>query len=280
MENQNFKGCLLSPVDVRDYTIACAAQETFPNTFELEVLPRVKSQGRVNSCVAHSTSTILEYYELIENRDAKLSTNFIYGIQKLECGHQGEGMYLRDACKIVCKYGDMTEKDCPGNTEVPECWDAAERSLTDPESKAAAEKFKIKTYFACNTTEAIKKALMKYGPILASIYWYPSYEPDANGILSTEKVGECGGHAFVIYGWNEKGFKCQNSWGEDWGDKGRFILPYEIPVKEARCFVDLEDNYKEAPIAEELNIPTRNNWLDFVYKVVNFLVNLVKQARK
>ena len=36
----------------------------------------------------------------------------------------------------------------------------------------------------------------------------------------------------VIYGWNETGWLVQNSWGTGWGNKGRFVLPYNIPMKE------------------------------------------------
>jgi len=35
-------------------------------------------------------------------------------------------MYLTDALKISNKYGDMLEKDCAGNTEIPNCWGEAE----------------------------------------------------------------------------------------------------------------------------------------------------------
>lgn len=262
----NFKGCLKSPKDVRDYKITCASPKDLPEEYEVDLLPRVKNQKSVSSCVAHTTSSILEYYENIAGRDNKLSTNFIYGIQKAECGHDGEGMYLRDACKIVCKYGDMLEDDCPGNTEVPDCWEVAEKSLDNEKFKSRAQAFKIKSYFSCNNNNDIKEAIMNYGPILASIDWYNSYKPDKDGILSTVKSGDAGYHAIMIYGWNKVGFKCQNSWGKNWGDAGRFIAPYAIPIEEARCFVDEIDT--------NVIIPSRNAFLDILYKFINFILNL------
>jgi len=36
-----------------------------------------------------------------------------------------------------------------------------------------------------------------------------------------------GGHAFVIVGYNEKGFWIQNSWGTSWGDNGLALWTYE-----------------------------------------------------
>ena len=265
----NFNGCLKSPIDVRDFKIASSAREILPDEYEVSILPRVKNQKAVNSCVAHSTSSILEYYENISGRDQKLSTNFIYGIQKAACGYEGQGMYLRDACKIVSKYGDMLETECPGNNEVPKCWDIAEIALKNEAYKANASAFKIKSYFSCTSINAIKKAIMNYGPVLASINWYDSYEPDKKGILATEKSGDHGYHAIMIYGWDKTGFKCQNSWGSSWGNKGRFIAPYKIKIEEARCFVDEIDT--------KVIIPKRNSFFDFFYTIINFILNFFKK---
>ena len=266
---ENFKGCIKSPTDVRDYKISSSSRDELPEEYEVDILPRVKNQRNVSSCVAHSTSSILEYYENIAGRDNKLSTNFIYGIQKELCGHEGEGMYLRDACKIVCKYGDMLESECPGNNEVPECWEIAENALQDEALKENASSFKIKSYFSCTNNNAIKNAIMNYGPVLASINWYDSYKPDKDGVLPINKSGDSGYHAIMIYGWNKTGFKCQNSWGKTWGNDGRFIAPYEIKIEEARCFVDEVDT--------KVIIPKRNAIFDVVYKLLNFFINLFKK---
>lgn len=268
-EMNNFKGCLKSPIDVRDYKITCSSKAQLPDEYEVNILPRVKNQKNVNSCVAHTTSSILEYYENIAGRDNKLSTNFIYGIQKAECGHEGQGMYLRDACKIVSKYGDMLESECSGNTEVPECWEIAEESLNNESFKSNAEAFKIKSYFSCTSISAIKEAIMNYGPILASINWYDSYVPNSDGILPTVQSGDSGYHAIMIYGWDKVGFKCQNSWGKYWGNGGRFTAPYAIKIQEARCFVDEVDT--------KIIIPKRNQILDIIYKIINFILNIFRK---
>lgn len=273
MDNYNCNGCLESPIDIRDYKIACGSSEDeqLPLEYEVDVLPRVKNQKSVSSCVAHTTSSILEYHELINGRDNHLSTNFIYGIQKSECGHEGQGMYLRDACKIVSKYGDMLEDECPGNVEIPECWDLAEKALENETCSNNAKSFKVKSYFKCNNNNAIKKAIMNYGPVLASIKWYGSYKPDENGVLCTEKTDEQGGHAIMIYGWNEIGFKCQNSWGTKWGNNGRFIAPYEIPIKEARGLVDEVDG--------NIIVPKTPKVFNVFYKLINCLINIFKNPK-
>jgi cathepsin C len=265
----NKYGCMPPKTDVRDYKLAKTSTLELPKKYSILKLPKVKNQKNVSSCVAHATSSILEYHDLgIGNHT--LSTNFIYGIQKQLCGHEGSGMYLRDACKIAATYGDALESECPGNNEVPECWEIAEKAL-NPElnnGKTISDKFKIKSYFNCSDESDIKNAIFKYGPVLCSIKWYDTFKCDKDGVLNGEKKGDYGYHAVMMYGWDETGFLCQNSWGKNWGNNGRFILPYSIGVRDAKGFVDLED--------PEIIVPKRNSFLDIVYKIVNFILNLFK----
>jgi C1A family cysteine protease len=163
----------------------------------------------------------------------------------------------------------MLETDCPGNTEVPDCWELAENALLDDDKKARASCFKIKSYFTCKDNNAIKEAIMTHGPVLASIKWYDSYKPDKDGVLATKKVGDRGYHAIMIYGWDKVGFKCQNSWGKLWGNKGRFIIPYSIKIAEARGFID--------EVNTNIIVPKRNAFFDLIYNILNFILNIFKK---
>lgn len=266
--NHNRYGCNPPQVDVRDYRLAKSAVDasSLPVAYVPMQLPKVKNQKSVSSCVAHTTSSILEFHD-IKNGNT-LSTNFIYGIQKEFCGHEGSGMYLRDACKIVKEYGDMLESDCSGNDEVPKCWGIAQDALNNDICKKNAQEFKIKSYFNCSTNNDIKRTIYEYGPVLCSIKWYDTFKVNKDGVLEGAQKGDYGYHAVMIYGWNSAGFLCQNSWGTKWGENGRFILPYSIPVAEAKGLVDDETS--------NIIIPKRNKFLDFVYKIVNAIVNFFK----
>ena len=263
-------GALPPKVDLRDYKLSKTAiqSEQFPEKFECELSIPVKNQGSVASCVAHATSSILEYYSL----GNVLSTNFIYGIQKQFSGYDGGGMYLRDACGIVKKYGDMLENDCPGNTEVPDCWDIAESAISDKEKEARAYNNKIDKYVSLKDDNDVKRFLMNYGPVLSSVYWYNSFRTGKDGVLNDNKIGDVGYHAIMVYGWNDKGFLCQNSWGKSWGNKGRFILPYTIKLEESFGLVD-----DAALHPDNIVEPKRNVFIDFIYKIINFVINLFKR---
>lgn len=271
--NNYGKGCNLSPVDIRDYKITCSSNDNLPTEFSIENLPAVKNQKDVNSCVAHVTSSILEWYDSQLGESNKLSTNFIYGIQKQFCGHEGEGMYLRDACKIVTEYGDMLEVDCSGNDEVPECWSKAENALKCTEAKDKAKFFLISSYYDLKSTNAIKKAIYKYGPVLGAIKWYDNFKPNSQGLLKGEQTGNYGYHAIMIYGWNQDGFLCQNSWGTAWGNKGRFILPWSVPVEEAKALIDASIDIDVA----DVKMPKTNKVLKILYKIFNEIINFFKK---
>ncbi len=269
----NIYGCLPPKTDVRDYKFESpSSKANIPTSFKVSSLPRIKNQGSVCSCVAHASSSILEYHANNDGNSAKLSTNFIYGIQKQLCGHEGSGMYLRDACKIVKTYGDMLEEDCKGNKEVPEAHTIAEDAIKDEGKVDRAKEFKINSYVKCKGVNDIKLAIMNYGPVLASVKWYNTFYCNDNNILSGEQSGDFGYHAIMLYGWDENGFLAQNSWGKSYGKNGRFILPYEIDVREAWQWVDAE--------AEDIVKPSRGPIIDILYKIVNAIINFFNSIKE
>lgn len=260
-------GALAPKVDTRDYKIK-AGKEGFPASFELTNLPPVKNQGNVSSCVAHATASILEYFNRVENNiQTELSTDFIYGMQGVKFNRLDSGMYLRDACKIVHQYGDCYDSTIPSNTEQPRCTKLLHEILTD-EIYDEAKPMRIQSYALCKNDSAIKYALMNYGPVLASIKWYDKYTVDSNKIITFNTKTDWGGHAIMVYGWNEHGWLCQNSWGASWKGNGKFVLPYETKFREAWSFVDAEN--------DDIIKPPRGKFFDFCYKIINTIINFFR----
>lgn len=270
MNNQINMGCKAPKIDLRDYRLPKAgAVVALPSTYICSSsLPKIKNQKSVNSCVAHATSSILEYHDKTE---VELSTNFIYGIQKKLFGHSDQGMYLQDACKIAQQYGDMLLSDCQGNDEVPTAHKIAETAFLSEGKLNSAKEFKIDSYYNCNSQFDTKRAIYQHGPVLGSIKWYTNFTVSKSGELVGKLEGDYGYHAIVVYGWNEKGFLCQNSWGTDWGNKGRFVLPYSIGLAEAKGIIDWNNN------AEVLEKPYTNPVLDVLYKFLNMIINLFRK---
>ena len=265
---QIFRGALAPQTDVRDYKVAAAAGEEFPARFELLNLPRVKNQGNVSSCVAHATATILEYFNRKEIKDSRqLSTDFIYGMQGIAFNRIDGGMYLRDACKIALDYGDCYDVTIPSNTEQPRCSRMLKEVLTD-DIYTEARNMRIASYAQCTSEKAMKHALMNYGPLLVSIKWYDKYKLDDNKVITFDTKKNWGGHAVMVYGWNEHGWLCQNSWGKTWEGNGKFVFPYSNKFREAWSFVDAENS--------DVIKPRRGKFIDFCYKIINTIINFFK----
>jgi hypothetical protein len=58
--------------------------------------------------------------------------------------------------------------------------------------------------------------------------WYRLFLPDIDPvIIRRPDDDDKGGHAFVIAGYDERGFWVHNSWGPEWGTEGYALLPYD-----------------------------------------------------
>lgn len=231
-------GAIKSDPDIRDYRIATIAvqeaKETFPKEFELD-MPSVKNQGAVGSCVAHSLATTIEYYNKHQhNEDIEMSVGYIYG-NRGTLEHQGRGMVTRVAIANVCAEGDVPNTLFPFNEEVPGIIEKVKSEKDNLE--ASAEPFRFTSYFKVKTVDEIKTALTKGCPVVFAIDWYKGAKVK-DGILTCDFKEITGGHCMVIYGWDERGWKFQNSWGTGWGNNGKAILPFDYKINEAYCVID------------------------------------------
>lgn len=270
--NSHKMGALPSKIDLRDYTynpyISMAAAP-LPEKFELWT-PKVKDQGTVGSCVAHTAAEIEEYFNHKEGKKyTPLSVGYIYGCRY---EYKGEGMYLRDALKTltnrgICEYNEFTH-----NKEVPEIITLFQEA--DKTGWNTDKNHKISTYFSItgNKEEIInkvKKCLMDNGPVMMAVPWYSDFKVKNGMIYSPSdcKTSE-GGHCIYLYGWNEKGWLIQNSWGKLWGNGGRAIYPYDYPVRE---FWGVTDT-----INFDIKKKDYNKILNFIIKLLNSILNSLK----
>ena len=219
-------GALPSPKDVRDYklNVAAMAPQRIPTVYKWSPT-RIKNQGSQSTCVAHALSSLVEFYNLRDTRHKDIfSTEFIYGCRGA-LDYQGEGMYLRDGLKVLQKYGDVLEKDLPGNSNVATAMRRVEsnfKTLT-----LLAEPNRITSYFKIQTLNELKQALLNCGPVPACMKWFEGATVDKKGVYqySSTEIDAC--HAVLIIGWDKNNLIIQNSWGMLWGDGGLFYVPIE-----------------------------------------------------
>lgn len=258
-------GALFSKKDVRDYRLDCAsAPVEFPAEFELK-MPKVKDQKQVGSCVAHAIATTVEYFNnLQQNSNEEMSVGYIYG-NRTNTVHTGSGMYTREAIAVTCKYGDVPKKLFPYNREVPEIIEKFNKESEELFEKGYPNRFT--SYYRLYTDDEIKTSLMQNGPVIFAMKWYGDIKV-VDGVITTEQKEDGGGHCMVIYGWDERGWKIQNSWSIFWAKGGRAILPYDVKIREAWGIIDTFTNTKTKVIK-----PYNSKVGNMVAKVINLIVN-------
>lgn len=266
-------GCKLSQVDLRDYKLNkfCTLSESLPDSYSVEMTHKIKNQGAVCSCTSHALAAILEHHDHNINT---LSTNFIYGLQRYVYGESGPGEKIRVALGIANKYGDPIKSLCDGNTEVDAVYGIAEHSVEDNDTLEDAYRHRIKSYIKLTSDRDIKFALMNYGPVIAGIKWYDKYKfIRATSFVEPDKSSQYGYHAIVIYGWNELGWLCQNSWGSFWGNCGLFKISYDYGISEAYGVIDDDELGSLYP---EIVVPVHGkDWLEGILKFINKIINWV-----
>lgn len=244
-------GALPSPIDIRDYKATCVAKAAdFPEEFEL-YRPPVKNQSSTSSCVAHSLSSVVEYFNHEqEGSYMKMSTAYIYG-NRYGSTYVGEGMYTSQALKNLVKFGDCPDTWFTGNYEVPTAIEKfKEIAGTIPGDQTYPNR--ISSYFNLKTTNDIKASLMENGPVVIATTWYNGTKC-VDGILQFhEETGSSGRHCMFIYGWNKFGWLVGNSWGKNWGKQGNCIIPFDHKISEVWGVSDnvLSEDKKDALIAD------------------------------
>lgn len=219
--------------DIRDFPYASLvfAIPSLPKKADLRTYcSTIENQGDLGSCTACSLVGNLEF---LKKRKLKKCINFsrlfLYYNERVirNTVKEDSGASLRDGIKSLVKAGDCTENLWPYNIG---------RFRVKPDSRAYknALNYQIKSYYRLNTPAEMKHTLSSGFPFVFGFAVYESFESDdvaRTGIVPMPEDDErmLGGHAVMAVGFDDdkQQFIIRNSWGESWGDKGYFYLPYK-----------------------------------------------------
>jgi C1A family cysteine protease len=219
--------------DQRDYLLSAVMRipAKLPSKVDLRPLcSKVEDQGQLGSCTANALAGALEF---LERKDKvafeDVSRLFIYYDERAieHTIASDSGAMIRDGIKTLAKQGVCSEKKWP-------------YVISKFKVKPGAACYKdglnhqITSYHRILTLDEMRSCLAEGFPFVFGFTVYESFESQAvasTGVVNMPKPSEksLGGHAVLGVGYDDskKRFIVRNSWGDKWGIKGYFTMPYK-----------------------------------------------------
>lgn len=231
-------GWVRDSLDRRDhrYGLSAARFSANPDLLPDEVdlrpnMPPVYDQGELQSCAGNAVSAALAYCRTMQGLPFFIPSRLMlyFGARLLEntvasdCGTQ-----IRDVIKTAAATGACPEPEWP--------YDPAQFATAPSTAAYAAAGFDRSIgYRRVNQDmDHLRACLADGDPIVLGFCVYGSFESDAvaaNGVMPMPGTAEQpeGYHAVLAAGYNHPNRQLivRNSWGDEWGDKGYFYMPYD-----------------------------------------------------
>src|SRR6476469_4594049 len=200
----------------------------------------IQDQGELGSCTGNGIAAICAVCDIINDLKAGRTADkpfypsrlFIYYNERVmeNTINSDSGAMIRDGIKSVNKLGVCKESDHPYDIQK-----FTQRPNSQAYSNAKYHQALKYQRIPTGDLNTMKNCIVSGYPFTFGFTVYESFESKevANtGIVPMPKPNErmLGGHCVVCVGYDDTKqlFKCRNSWGTDWGDKGYFYLPYEF----------------------------------------------------
>lgn len=217
--------------DYRDYqyTISLDRTSTYNSVDLRPYCPPIYDQGYIGSCTSNAIAGAYEF-EKMKQRQAYFvpSRLFIYYNERSMEGTipYDAGASLRDGIKSVNRQGACRESLWP-YVESKFAAKPSSQCYTD------ALRNKISVYLSIpQNLTLLKNSLISGYPFVFGFTVYTSFfDISSDGKMRMPQPKDIveGGHACCIVGFDDKSkhFIVRNSWGDSWGDRGYFYMPYD-----------------------------------------------------
>jgi len=201
----------------------------------------IKNQGSCGSCWAFATVGALECNIKIRDGITKnLSEQWL-----VSCNSEGYGcgggwfvhdyhIWKTDPCDDT---GYVLEEDFPYVANDVSC------ACPYPHGTLADGWSYIGTGSGIPAIDAMKQAILDYGPISVGVYVDNAFQYYSGGIFNSDSPGWTN-HAVVLVGWDDNQgdggiWLLRNSWGSGWGEGGYMRIEYGCnSVGDAACYID------------------------------------------
>jgi len=194
----------------------------------------VEDQFELGSCVGNAitNSFELQVKRLYPSTFVELSRLFVYYNARLLEGTVDEdaGTTIRSGVRGLSKFGVCTE----------ELWPYTIHKFDDRPTSASyedAKKRKIPSYRSLKNVDEITAAVNDNYPVVVGVTLYTKFAflNESNYVVEKESEASFFGyHAVTIVGYDldKKEFLVKNSFGNNWGINGYFIMPFDYAETE------------------------------------------------
>jgi C1A family cysteine protease len=212
----------------------CIPTSTLPPSFdwrELGGCTPIKDQDGCGSCWAFGTIAPLECNILIKDKkEVDLSEQWLVSCNQIGWGCNG-GWWAHDyhQWKTDCYNGTgaVLEEDFP--------YEALDLPCSNPYPHPyRIDSWKYIGYHQGTTkVEAIKQAIMTYGPVSVGVAVTHAFGAYTGGIFNEDDPNATINHAVALVGWDDSQgaegvWILRNSWGSWWGEEGYMRIEYGV----------------------------------------------------
>jgi C1A family cysteine protease len=194
-----------------------------------EWMPPIVDQGNLGSCTANAATACYEFEAQKQgSKPAPRSRLFIYYNERMveNTIPWDAGAYIRDAFKVMNKYGAPNETLWPYNIAK------FARKPTQKSYQYGLARQIVSYQSVPQDASAIMAAVAMNQLVEIGFTVYSSFfDIGSNGVMKMPGLNEQveGGHAVCVVGYDQSArvWIMRNSWGTDWGDNGYFYMPFE-----------------------------------------------------
>jgi len=218
--------------DHRDYKFKVSMPVDLPPMIDLrDQCPPVYDQGELGSCTGQALAGAYQFEDMKQGHPSFIPSKlFIYYNERVIEGtvNEDNGAMIRTGMKTLVDSGVCPETMWPYNTG------RFTRKPCDPCYKTALDN-QVLQYLRItpHTLQEVKQCLALGYPVVFGFSVYSSMmtpEVARTGVVPMPGPNDSlmGGHATMIVGYDDSknSLIVRNSWGENWGMKGYFLLPY------------------------------------------------------
>ena len=215
---QMFRTGLVIPKDTKNLKFRRVAVELgLPEEFDwrqkAELAP-VENQGSCGSCWAFSTSATFQDVRRIFGGKDDLSEQYLLSCAKPNDWSCNGGFFAHDA--HMSPKGSVLASEYPYTATDSLC-----RSNINYKWKLTSWSYISQT----PTTDEIKSAIYKYGPISVGVAVDSDFSSYSGGIFEDTGYRQHN-HAVNIVGWGKDFWIMRNSWGQSWGEGGYMRIKF------------------------------------------------------